>query len=233
MIVLGIDTSGYSNAVGLVNGRSVLADCACDARTDSLEQIVANIDDTLKEAGLTLDDVEGIGVGLGPGSWTGIRVGVTVGKMLAFTLGRPVCGVSTLEALAYPAKDAGRRICAVVSAGTANNVYAAFYIAANEGVDTDGEHFYGDISELLSMIAGPYVLAGRGAEAYLKAYHEQTGRSTSHIKALEAAPSGAVIAGLAAGHIENGQSDDVLSLTPLYLKESSAKAMVNKYRGER
>ncbi|OGO06639.1 MAG: tRNA (adenosine(37)-N6)-threonylcarbamoyltransferase complex dimerization subunit type 1 TsaB, partial [Chloroflexi bacterium RBG_13_57_8] len=74
------------------------ADRAFPARTDSLEQIVANIDETLKGAGLALKEVDGIGVGLGPGSWTGIRVGVTVGKMLAFSAGRPVAGVPTLAA---------------------------------------------------------------------------------------------------------------------------------------
>ncbi len=60
-----------------------------------------NIDSVLNSVGLTLAGVGGIGVGLGPGSWTGIRVGVTVGKMLAFAAGKPVAGVPTLEALAY------------------------------------------------------------------------------------------------------------------------------------
>ena len=78
------------------------------ARTDSLEQIVDNIDATFKSAGLTLKDVEGIGVGLGPGSWTGIKVGVTVGKMLAFSTGKPVAGMPTLEALAYAARTKPR-----------------------------------------------------------------------------------------------------------------------------
>lgn len=232
MIVLGIDTSGYSNAVGVVDGGRVLADRAYDARTDSLEQIVANIDAVLKEAGLTISEVAGIGVGLGPGSWTGIRVGVTVGKILAFSLGKPVAGVSTLEALAYQAKDAGRRICAVVGAGTGNNVYAAFYVATHDGLDTTGEHFYGDANELLSFIGGPYVLAGKGAESYLKSFHEVTGRSIAQAKAYEAEPRGAVIAELAEEYLRNGEGDDVLSLTPLYLKESSAKAMVNQPRRE-
>ena len=90
------------------DGDRVLADVTFPARTDSLEQIVDNIDSTLKRAGLTLKDVEGIGVGLGPGSWTGIKVGVTVGKMLAFSTGKPVAGIPTLEALAYGARKESR-----------------------------------------------------------------------------------------------------------------------------
>jgi tRNA threonylcarbamoyladenosine biosynthesis protein TsaB len=105
MIVLGIDTSGYVNAVGIADSDRVLADACFPAKTDSLEQIVDNIDVTLKKAGLALKDIQGIGVGLGPGSWTGIKVGVTVGKMLAFSADKPVAGVPTLEALAYAARD--------------------------------------------------------------------------------------------------------------------------------
>jgi len=127
MIVLGIDTSGYVNAVGVVDGDRVLADATFPARTDTLEQIVANIDATLKSAGLTLKDVGGIGVGLGPGSWTGIKVGVTVGKMLAFSTGKPVAGIPTLEALAYSTRNQPSKICAVISAGIRDTVYAACY----------------------------------------------------------------------------------------------------------
>ncbi len=104
MIVLGIDTSGYANAIGIARDGRVMADFIFEARADSLQKIVSNIDFALKSAGLTLTDVQGFGVGLGPGSWTGIRVGVTVGKILAFSTNKPVSGVPTLEALAYSAR---------------------------------------------------------------------------------------------------------------------------------
>jgi len=227
MIVLGIDTSGYTNAIGIVDDDKILAGRSFDAKTDSLEQIVDNIDATLKSASLTLDDVQGIGVGLGPGSWTGIRVGVTVGKMLAFSLDKPVIGVSTLEALAYRARHETGRICAVIHAGTGSNVYAAFYKLVDEGVTITGDYFYGDINELLSMINEPSVLIGQGTESYLQLHGRVL---TSPVKAIEAAPDGAVVALLAGQRLARGESDDTLSLTPLYLKESTAKAFVNKYK---
>jgi tRNA threonylcarbamoyladenosine biosynthesis protein TsaB len=227
MIVLGIDTSGYSNAIGVVDGEKTLAGNSFEAKTDSLEQIVDNIDRTLKSAGLNLGDVQGIGVGLGPGSWTGIRVGVTVGKMLAFSLGLPVCGVSTLESLAYRVKSEVGRIYGVVPAGTGSNVYAAFYVTSDGGVTIIGDYFYGDIRELLMTISEPAVLVGPGTKSYLRLYKDVL---TVPIKAVEAAPDGAVIALLADWHLARGESDDVLSLTPLYLRESTAKAFVNKYK---
>ncbi len=230
VIVLGIDTSGYANAIGVVNGGSILADHTFKASTDSLEQIVANIDFTLHDAGLTLEDVQGIGVGLGPGSWTGIRVGVTVGKILAFSTEKPVCGVSTLEALAYGARSQSSSICAIVSAGTRDAVYAGFYRPVDNNIARTGEYYFGDVKGLSKLITEPAVIVGAGAKSYHRIINQETGVLETGIKAIEAAPGGSVIASLAAKRLEKGESDDVLSLTPLYLKESTARAFVNKYR---
>jgi len=227
MIVLGIDTSGYANAVGVVDGDRVLADFTYEAKTDSLEQIVANIDSTLRSAGLGLENVQGIGVGRGPGSWTGIRVGVTVGKMLAFSTGKPVAGVSTLQALAYGARRESSLICAIIRVGTGDAVYAALYRSENGTVNRTGEYYVGDVKGLTGMITGPAVLAGDGAQVYARTLKQESGLK---VKAVEARPGGAAVACLAAQRLERGENDDVLSLTPLYLKESTAKAFVNKYK---
>lgn len=155
MIVLGIDTSGYINAVGISDGPRVIADNRFPARTDTLEQIVDNIDVTLKQAGIGLKDVQGIGVGLGPGSWTGIKVGVTVGKMLAFSAGKPVVGIPTLDALAFNVRHESLPVYAVIAAGVKDMVYAARYrFKENEPV-RDGEYYAGDIRGLASFIQGP------------------------------------------------------------------------------
>ena len=227
MIVLGIDTSGYINAVGVSDGDRVLADAAFTARTDSLEQIVANIDDVLKGIGLNLDKVQGIGIGLGPGSWTGIRVGVTVAKMLAFSTGKPVCGVPTLEALAYAVRDPSPSICAVISVGAGEAVYAARYHVKNDETIMEGDYYIGDIKGLAALITGPCVLVGTGAKAYAEIITRESG---IEVRSIEARPGGAAVACLAARRLARGESDDALALTPLYLKESTAKVFVNKYK---
>lgn len=226
MIVLGIDTSGYVNAVGVCDGTRVLADNIFPAKTDSLEQIVPNIDATLKSLGMTLKDVQGVGVGLGPGSWTGIRVGVTVGKMLAFSTGRPVCGIPTLEALAFSARSEAPLICAVISVGIGDAVYAGLYRPVNDTVGKIGEYYIGDVKGLSKLIMGPAVIVGSGALAYAYIIEQQSGKK---VKAVEALPSGTSVAWLAAIRLACGDPDDAFSLSPLYLKESTAKVFVNKY----
>jgi len=231
MIVLGIDTSSYINAVGLADGGRVLTDRTFPAKTDSLEQIVDNIDSTLKSAGMGLKDVQGIGVGLGPGSWTGIRVGVTVGKMLAFSTGTPLAGIPTLEALAYSARNESRLICAIISAGIKDAIYAAFYRVKSSVIIRDGDYYAGNVTGLTGMLREPVVLVGSGVEQYRQIIIKEAGSLATRVKAVEALPGGAAVACLAAQRFERGEHDDALSLTPLYLKESTAKAFINRYSG--
>ena len=232
MIVLGIDTSGYANAVGVIDGDRILADFTFEARTDSLEKIVSNIDFTLKSANLTLGDVQGFGVGLGPGSWTGIRVGVTVGKILAYSTGKPVCGAPTLEVLAHDARNARNipaLICPIINSGAKDTVYAAFYRAKNGAVTRVSEYYVGSIQGLSQMVKEPTVFVGSEAQLHGKLIGQALGSPGISIEAVEDVPKGSTVALLAATRLERGESDDVLSLTPLYLKESTAQAFLGRY----
>ena len=228
MRVLGIDTSGYANAIGLVDGERVLADFVVQARNESLSQIMLNVDGVLGEAGFGLEDIDGFGAGLGPGSWTGIRIGVTAGKMLAYGMGRPVRGISTLEALAYRARDCHKLICPIVDAGARETIYAAFYRSSHGEVHQTGDYYVGDLPGLAGMIKEPTVLVAAGAQKYRNEIGQLMKSGT--VEALESAPSGATVALLAAARLEKGESDDALALAPLYLKEYMARAFVNKYK---
>ena len=229
MKVLGIDTSGYANAVGVIDGKRVLADFIFEARTDSLEKIVANIDFALESAGLALDDIQGLGVGLGPGSWTGIRVGVTVGKILAYSTSKPVAGVSTLEVLAYSALNTDALICPVINAGTKDTVYAACYRSQNGHLDRVGDYYVGDVPGLAAMIKEPAVIVSAEAEIYSEVISQTKNSPDINIEAIQDVPRGAAVASLAARRLEQGERDDFLALTPLYLKESTAKAFQGRY----
>jgi len=227
MKVLGLDTSGYANAIGVVDGDCVLADFTFEARTDTLEKIVTHIDFMLKKANLQLEDIDGFGVGLGPGSWTGIRVGVTVGKILAFSTGKPICGVATLEILASQVTKPSKLFCPIISAGTRDTIYAAFYRRQNDLVERVDDYYVGDPAGLARRIKEPTILVGTGINAYLKAIRQEI-NSNINIELIEDSPRGASVALLALDRLQRG-GDNALALAPLYLKESTARAFISQY----
>ena len=227
MLVLGIDTSGYANTIGVADDGRILADFVFETRNESLAKIMLNVDSVLKEASLGLEDIDGFGVGLGPGSWTGIRIGVTVGKIFAYCTGKPVKGISTLEVLAYGARDCHTLICPIVDAGARETMYAAFYRSGNNGIHQVGDYYVGDLPGLTEMIKEPVVLVAADVPRYRNVMSQLLKSIT--IEALENAPSGAAVALLAAARLQSGEHDDTLALAPLYLKESTARAFVNKY----
>ncbi|WP_407944592.1 tRNA (adenosine(37)-N6)-threonylcarbamoyltransferase complex dimerization subunit type 1 TsaB [Paenibacillus rubinfantis] len=98
--LLALDTATSSLAVAVTEGGRVLAERNIHAERNHSAYLVTAIGDCLKAAGLAKQDLDGIAVGIGPGSYTGIRIAVTTAKTLAWSLRLPVYGVSSLAALA-------------------------------------------------------------------------------------------------------------------------------------
>jgi tRNA threonylcarbamoyladenosine biosynthesis protein TsaB len=135
---LGIDTATHGASVALLDrqGRAemrVLAERGAHAR-----DLLGEIDRLLREAGISPSELRGIGVAIGPGSFTGVRVGMATGKGLAMSLNVPLVGLSTLEAMAHAAAMESTSdvasLCAVLAAGR-GEVYAARF-----GIGADGVH---------------------------------------------------------------------------------------------
>jgi tRNA A37 threonylcarbamoyladenosine modification protein TsaB len=147
--------------------------------------------------------------------------------MLAFSTGKPVAGIPTLEALAYAAGSRQRPIYAIISVGAGEAVYAARYHVTDSEITREGEYFTGDIMGLAAQISEPVLIAAAGAAPYADSLSRESGRD---ITAVEVKPAGAAVAVLAARRLAREESDDVLALTPLYLKESTARVFVNKYK---
>ena len=108
--VLSIDTSGILGGVAIACGGRLLAELRCDARAAASERILPQITHVLSDLGLTFGDVDRIGVAVGPGSFTGLRVGLATAKGLAQSLGCPVAPISSLTARAHWLEVSGRPI---------------------------------------------------------------------------------------------------------------------------
>jgi len=99
--ILAIDTSTATMAAAIVRGEQVLASIQTEAERNHSLHIMTNIEQLLTETGISLQELSAIVTGIGPGSYTGVRIAVTAAKTLAWTTGKPAIGVSSLECLAF------------------------------------------------------------------------------------------------------------------------------------
>ena len=126
-MILGIDTSGETCYIALIDQANGAVKCTqFNHNRQLIEQLPAYIDTFLAENIATLKDIECLVCGTGPGSFTGVRVGVMYAKTLAFALGKPVIGISSFDAAAYEDITINR---AVVCTSKRNEVIAATYPA--------------------------------------------------------------------------------------------------------
>lgn len=116
MLLLGIDTSGKTASVAVCTENSVLAQTTVYTKLTHSQVILPICKDVLKSAGLTLSDADAIAAAAGPGSYTGLRIGIAAVKAMCFALDKPCIGISTLEALAYNVSLHKGIICAVMAA---------------------------------------------------------------------------------------------------------------------
>lgn len=125
MRILTIDTAGFTEIVGVADGGTVLASVETPAGRGQERTLLAAVDEMLAAAGVTVDDLDGIAVSIGPGRFSGLRVGLATAKGLAAPVGCPVWGIPTLEALATAAASADDADDAGGAAGTPRWILAA------------------------------------------------------------------------------------------------------------
>src|SRR5512146_871649 len=134
MKILAIDTSTLTAGIGLLDGERLIE--RRERVTTHSERLLPNIDEVMREAGLAPRDLDAIACAAGPGSFTGLRIGLATAKGLCFAAGKPLVMVSSLAALAARAPDG--RCCATIDAFK-NEVYAARFEVQGGVPALDGE----------------------------------------------------------------------------------------------
>ncbi|MEU8524171.1 MULTISPECIES: tRNA (adenosine(37)-N6)-threonylcarbamoyltransferase complex dimerization subunit type 1 TsaB [Streptomyces] len=210
MLLLALDTATPAVTAALHDGRSVVAESSrVDARRHG-ELLLPAVDEVLKEAGRTLADVTGIVVGVGPGPYTGLRVGLVTASTFASALGVPVHGLCTLDGLAYASGLTEPFV--VATDARRKEVYWARYDDFRTRATEPSVDRPADIAE---QTAGLPVV-GAGALLYPEAFPD--GRGPEH-------QSAAALAARAAEVLEEGGT--FLDPLPLYLRRPDAQVPKN------
>lgn len=166
MLLLAIDTSTTAITVGLHDGASVVAESTTlDARAHA-EHLAPNIRAALASADAEPGDVTDVVVGIGPGPFTGLRVGIVTGRTFAFALGLPVRGLTSLDAIAHEAWLGGRRGDLLVATDARRKeVYAATYVLGDDRACRMNEPIVSRAADLPAEVRA-LPAAGRGPSLY-------------------------------------------------------------------
>jgi tRNA threonylcarbamoyladenosine biosynthesis protein TsaB len=220
MLILAFESTAKAASVALVeDGHLISQYSQCSALTHS-RTLLPMAEDMLKNAELTLDKVDLFAVAHGPGSFTGIRIGVSTVKGLAWAADKPCVGVSTLEAMAWHGLAAGGYICPVMDARR-NQVYNALFKIENgkpQRLCEDRPIGLAQLAEELRALNAPVLLVGDGAELTEKYLSEQGLPCTVAPENLRWQSAWGVA--MAAMDKEPGNAD---SLLPVYLRLSQAE----------
>jgi len=208
-MILGIDTSGEVCYIALIDQANKSVKCTqFNHNRQLIEQLPAYIDAFLAENNATLKDIECLVCGTGPGSFTGVRVGVMYAKTLAFALGKPVIGISSFDAAAYEDISINR---AVVCTSKRNEVIAALYPAGSK-----------------QSLIGPVDVSTSAWDAWLTEHLPGTERIIGQGIDRASLPIGSLALGaclLAEPLLAEGIVSDIDSLIPRYVATSPGGGM--------
>ena len=225
MLILAFESSARAASAALVkDGRLISQYSQCSGLTHS-RTLLPMGEDMLKNAEMKLSDVDLIAVAHGPGSFTGIRIGVSMVKGLAWAAEKPCLGVSTLEALAWHGVAAGGYVCPVMDARRSQVYNAIFKIEDGRPVRVteDRPIALSELAEEIRALNAPMFLVGDGAELTEKFLREQGLACTVAPENLRWQSAWGVA--MAAMDKEPGDAD---SLLPVYLRLSQAERERNE-----
>ena len=223
MIVVGIETSTPQTSVAIGTELEILASVSIAGKARQ-EMVTPALQQLLAWTGLDLAQVGGIAVGVGPGLFTGLRVGVETAKTLAQVLRVPIVGVMSLDALAYASRHTHKQVVAVID-GRRHEVFWARYRAVPGGVLRESEPAVCPPDHLvaeLEVVRGEVLAVGNGAMLYRHEL-EELGPRIEVAASLSAHPQAAALVELAVPRFLREEHDRLHDIVPVYLRKSDAE----------
>ena len=222
-----MDTATRTASIGLVEENRIVGEFSLQVDRVHSKKLMPMVDQLLEAAGVEATKIEAIAVSAGPGSFTGLRIGMATAKGLAYALSVPLIGVSTLAGLCYNCIPADALLCPILDARM-SEFYTALYRWENGQLVPVIEDSVMRREKLIQMLAGEegpkIVVADQALESNLN-LNEAFSGSILYAPPHQALPRGVSIALLGYKQIENGAGDSLLSLQPAYLRRSQAEIL--------
>jgi tRNA threonylcarbamoyladenosine biosynthesis protein TsaB len=213
-MLLAVDTSTSLVGLALYDGDQVLGEMTWTTKQHHTTELSPALSGLLKRCGVTMSSVNALGVAIGPGSFTSLRVGLSLVKGIALARNLPVMGIPTLDVIAAAQPLAKHPLVAVLQAGRTRVAYGVYKSVENEW-QAEGPVRSGTLDEMLSQFESPTLIAGE--------LTSEERKKVSKIKHLHLASPvlcvrrPAVLAELAWKRWQDSDADDAASLAPIYL----------------
>ncbi len=214
---LAIDTSTDTASLAIANNSEILAELTWRCGQNHTTTLLPYLDGLLSQTGIGLQSIGSIIVAKGPGSYNGLRVGISTAKGLAYSLGIPIVGISTLEVEAYQHAESGLPVCPIFNAGRGEIATAIYQMKGNKWQRIINEHIT-TVNTLCAQITTKTIFCGE----LTAPISDQLSRQLKQ-KAIIASPAtrlrrAGFLAELGQKQIEAGNSDDPAALHPIYLR---------------
>jgi len=230
MKILTIDTSTHLGSIALVVDAELKAQFDLNLPHTHNQRLISSLKTVLNFTGLSLAEIDLFAVVKGPGSFTGVRIGVATAKGIAYALQKPLIGVNSLDAIAHNFPWAPYLICPMIDARK-RQVFTAFYETENGKIKRISEYRSVYPQDLLTGIRHKTIFAGTGVGVYEEIIKQKMKNRYIIPPPQLHRPHPQVIAILALQKFKKGEKTDPLSLIPFYIRPSDAELNQANLRG--
>lgn len=228
MKILAVDTAEQSCSLALVEDGIPVCEEFYSSRKTHAVMLMDMVDHMIhKRAAISMDQIDGFAVARGPGSFTGLRIGISVVKALAYALSKPVAGISTLDGIAWQMSFSSLPVCVMMDAKR-GEVYSAVYYFNRGTLEKKTEALALSPEDASDMAGQNALFAGSGARVFKDVIKEHLGPGAVFAPGFQNSISAAAIAEVL---FKNPDllSFDLSAALPLYLRSSDAEINYKKY----
>lgn len=227
MKVLAIDTSTMLGGIAILDdSEGLVVEVRLNVKSTHSERLMTSIDYALKQSGLKISDMDFFAVAIGPGSFTGLRIGLSTVKGFSYATGKPIVSVPTLEALAWNFPFCQHLVCAMLDARK-KEVYAALFRWKDDGFIRLIDESSLKIDELFTKVVwGDFekiVFTGDGALLYRNKIANCMGDRAIFVTPEKTVPSPANVALIGIKKALRGEFSEPIGIVPFYIRKSEAE----------
>ncbi|MEW6079818.1 MAG: tRNA (adenosine(37)-N6)-threonylcarbamoyltransferase complex dimerization subunit type 1 TsaB [Thermodesulfobacteriota bacterium] len=221
MRILAVNTATPACGVAVVDEGTVSAHAVINSGETHARQLLPLIDRTLNSCRLTVADLDGFAAVRGPGSFTGLRIGISTIKGLAAAGGKPVTSVSSLEALAYPFSGCVFPVCALIDARK-GQVYACWYRFRDNALEPLTGEVVIPPEEAAARFSGPCLFVGTGAGVYRSVIESIAGSEARFALPFQNDIRPETVAHLGLRRLRDNDTESLDGFTPVYVRPPDA-----------